>query len=128
MQNKSWGFAVVQMPVQRAGGRVVGGHELANAGRPSLRRPQAGRPGDRMPAVPEARLEVQGTELIETQHPGTCRWMGVQVRFFLVSNSGSGDDFQVLWWVKRTPVNQGTRRSDGVVRAFRSRLACRSRQ
>jgi hypothetical protein len=33
-----------------------------------------------MPAVPEARLEVQGTELIETQQPGTCRWVGVEVQ------------------------------------------------
>src|SRR5450756_1300400 len=73
------GLAVVEMTVQRAGGRVVGGHELAHAGRPRVRRPEAGRLRERMPAAAESGLQVQGAELIEAEHPGTDRWMGVQV-------------------------------------------------
>src|SRR5450759_4758840 len=74
------GLAVVQMTVQRAAGRVVGGHELAHAGRPRVRRPEAGRLGVRMPAAAESGLEVQWAELVEAEHPGTGRWMGVQIQ------------------------------------------------
>src|SRR3990172_1378281 len=70
------GLVVVQVTVQRAGGGVVGGHEVANAGRPRVRRPEAGRLRERMPAAAESGLEVEGAELVEAEHPGTRRWMG----------------------------------------------------
>jgi hypothetical protein len=73
------GLAVVQMTVQRAGGGVVSGHELANAGRPRVRRPEAGRLGARIPAAAESGLEVQGAELVGATHLGTERRVGVQI-------------------------------------------------
>ena len=73
------GLGGPDVAVEPARRGVVGGQQVADTGGPRVRRPEPARVPRAMPAVPEPRLEVQGSELVEAEHPRTRRRVRVQV-------------------------------------------------
>jgi hypothetical protein len=72
-------LAVTEMAQECAVGRVVGGEQVTHPMGTLVRRPEAGRLLHPVPAPPQPRLQIEGAELIETEHPGSLGRARVRV-------------------------------------------------